>query len=84
MHTTTHLPRALRTNLYEAEQAQIACKIKYKKDKANADELRKEFEKKVNAKRAVKYKTSVETQEKNHQECFRIKKNSLPHPKSHG
>jgi hypothetical protein len=63
MHTT-HQPRALRMNLHEAEQAQTACKIKYKKDKANADELRKEFEKKVNAKRAVKYKTSVETQQK--------------------
>jgi hypothetical protein len=44
-------------NLQEAEQAQIACKIKYKKDKTNADELRKQFEKKVNAKRTVKYKT---------------------------
>jgi phage tail tape-measure protein len=51
-------------NLQEAEQAQMACKIKYKKGKANANELRKEFEKRVNAKRAVKYKTLVETQEK--------------------
>jgi hypothetical protein len=51
-------------SLQEAEQAQAACKKKYKKDKANADELGKEFEKRVNVKRAVKYKTSVETQEK--------------------
>jgi hypothetical protein len=46
MHTT-HQPRALHMNLHKAEQAhQTACKIKYKKDKAIADELRKEFEKK--------------------------------------
>jgi hypothetical protein len=51
-------------DLQEAEQAQAACKTKHKKDKANADELRKEFEERGNANRAVKYKTSVETQEK--------------------
>jgi hypothetical protein len=75
MHTT-YQPRALRMNLHEAEQAQIACTIKYKKDKTNADELRKEFEKKVNAKRAVKYKTSVETQQK-------ITKNALDSKRTH-
>jgi hypothetical protein len=61
-------------NLHEAEQAQIACKIKYKKDKANADKLRKEFEKKVNAKRTVKYKTSVETQKRITDNAFESKR----------
>jgi hypothetical protein len=60
----TEQPRALQMNLHEAEQAQKACKTKYRKDKANAEELRKEFEKLVNQKRVIKYKTSVETQEK--------------------
>jgi hypothetical protein len=44
----TEQPRALQMNLHEAEQAQKACKTKLKKDKANAEELRKEFEKLVN------------------------------------
>jgi hypothetical protein len=70
----TQQPRALRTNLQEAGQAQAACKTKYKKDKANADELRKEFEKRVNAKRAVKYKTSVKTQEKITKNAFQSKR----------
>jgi hypothetical protein len=60
----TDQPRALQMSLQEAEHAQTICKTKYKKDKAKADKLRKEFEKLVNAKRAIKYKTSVETQEK--------------------
>ena len=70
----TDQPRALQMSLQEAEKAQETCKKKYKKDKANADELRKEFEKLVNAKRAIKYKTSVETQEKITKNAFQSKR----------
>jgi hypothetical protein len=70
----TEQPRALQMNLHKAEQAQKACKKKYKKDKANAEEPRKEFEKLVNQKRAIKYKTSVETQEKITKNAFQSKR----------
>jgi hypothetical protein len=71
----TDQPRALRMTIEEAETAQDTCRKKYKTDKANAEELRKQFEKKVNEKRAIKYKTSVATQEKITKNAFQSKHN---------
>jgi hypothetical protein len=79
MHTT-HQPRALRMNLHEAEQAQIACKIKYKKDKTNADELRE----KSQCQTRSKIQNLSKNTRKNNQKCLRLKKNPLSHPESHG
>jgi hypothetical protein len=70
----TDQPRTLQMSLQEAEQAQMTCKTKQIKDKANAAKLNKEFEKLVNAKRAIKYKTSVETQEKITKNAFQSKR----------
>jgi hypothetical protein len=72
----TDQPTALRMTLQEAETAQAKCWTKYKtNNKNNAEELRKQFETRVNEKRAIKYKTSVETQEKITKHAFQSKNN---------
>jgi hypothetical protein len=71
----TDQPRALGMTLQEAETAQAKCWTKYKTDKNNATELRQQFETRVNEKRAIKYKTSVETQAKITKHAFHSKHN---------
>jgi hypothetical protein len=71
----TDQPRALGMTLQEAETAQAKCWTKYKTDKNNAAELRQQCETRVNEKRAIKYKTSVKTQEKITKHAFHSKHN---------
>jgi hypothetical protein len=61
---TVGIPNALHLTRQEAEKAQIECYKQYKNNKNKAAELGKEFKKKVNVNRAIKFGTSVETQEK--------------------
>jgi hypothetical protein len=67
------IPNALRLTFDEAIKAQKACYTRYKTNKNKAAELRKEFQHKVNTNRAIKYGTSVETQEKITKHAFQSK-----------
>jgi hypothetical protein len=67
------IPNALRMTTHEAEKALEACYKRYKTNKDNAEDLRKAFEITVNANRAIKYATSVETQEKITKHAFQSK-----------
>jgi hypothetical protein len=72
MHTVQQ-PRALQMPMTELLQAQTACERRYKTSKLNSAALRKEFETKVNLNRALKYGTSVTTQEKITKNAFQSK-----------
>jgi hypothetical protein len=64
---------ALQLSMQEALNEQKTCLIRYKKNKNKAAELRKDFEHKVNTNRAIKFGTSVETQEKITKHAFKSK-----------
>ena len=60
----TQQHKALRLNYDEATAAQMACRKRYQQNKKQATNHRAEFEKKIHQRRAKKYGTTVEVQEK--------------------
>jgi hypothetical protein len=72
MHITGQ-HRALQMELPAALRAQTACKQLDKLYKTQAEELRQAFKLKVNKHRAIKFQTSVETQQKITQNAFKSK-----------
>jgi len=63
MHTTSQ-PLALQLSLAEVQAAQLACYERYKLHKKNHQELHDKFRKNLAERRAKKFNTSVETQER--------------------
>jgi hypothetical protein len=70
---TVEIPNALRMTTREAEKALEACYKRYKINEDKAEDLRKAFKLTVNTNRAIKYATSVETQEKTTKHVFQSK-----------
>jgi hypothetical protein len=73
MHSSTGQHRALQMELPAAFRAQKACKQLYKIHKTQAAELRQAFKLKVNEHRAIRFETSVETQQKVTKNAFKYK-----------
>lgn len=71
--SATGCTNAMRLTISEIEEAQKKCRQKYNADKKNAADLRLQFAAKVNSRRAAKYGTTVECQEKITRHAFQQK-----------
>jgi hypothetical protein len=70
---STDQPRALHLDLTAAQLAQKRCKQRYKQHKLEDSKLRQDFQLRVNERRAIKFGTSVATQEKITKSAFKTK-----------
>jgi hypothetical protein len=68
---STDQPRALHLDLPAAQLAQKRCKQRYKQHKLEDAKLRQDFQLWVNERRAIKFGTSVATQEKITKSAFK-------------
>jgi hypothetical protein len=66
-------PTALRMNPNEVDTAEQNCRKRYSKHKKDDKAIRKAFQLQVNERRAKKYKTSIEAQEKVTRNAFKSK-----------
>ena len=66
-------PFALRMSLEDVEKARKKRRYQYKQNKKKAQELRDQFQRKVNERRATKYNTTIEAQEKITRNAFKQK-----------
>jgi hypothetical protein len=70
---STDQPTALQLDLPAVQRAQKLCKQRYKQHKLEDAKLRQDFQLRVNKRRAIKFGTSVETQEKITKSAFKTK-----------